>query len=92
MMDCLEAGWVDRLYWFVTEDMLLGGMTQGTVDREAFIQVGELGVWKIAYDAPQWESLTKNADEHTNTVCESTSTQASFAYIQGAVLDLQTLD
>ena len=35
MREYLEAGWVDRLYWFDTLAMLADGLTKGAVDREA---------------------------------------------------------
>ena len=41
MREYLEAGWVDKLYWFDTLAMLADGLTKGAVDREDLVLVCE---------------------------------------------------
>ena len=53
MREYLEAGWVDRLYWFDTLAMLADGLTKGAVDREAVVLVCEQGVWRVTGQSPE---------------------------------------
>ena len=57
MREYLEAGWVDRLYWFDTLAMLADGLTKGAVDREALVLVCEQGLWRVAGQAPEHKRL-----------------------------------
>ena len=57
MREYLEAGWVDRLYWFDTLAMLADGLTKGAVDREALVLVCEQGLWRVTGQAPEYKSL-----------------------------------
>ena len=57
MREYLEAGWVDRLYWFDTLAMLADGLTKGAVDREALVLVCERGLWRITGQAPEHKRL-----------------------------------
>ena len=59
MREYLEAGWVDRLYWFDTLAMLADGLTKGAVDREALVLVCEQGLWRITGQAPEHKRLLK---------------------------------
>lgn len=47
MREYLESGHVDRLWWLDTLAMLADGMTKGSVDREALVNVCGQGVWQI---------------------------------------------
>ena len=57
MREYLEAGWVDRLYWFDTLAMLADGLTKGAVDREALVLVCEQGLWRFTGQAPESKRL-----------------------------------
>ena len=57
MREYLEAGWVDRLYWFDTLAMLADGLTKGAVDREALVLVCERGLWRVTGQAPEFKRL-----------------------------------
>ena len=57
MREYLEAGWVDRLYWFDTLAMLADGLTKGAVDREALVLVCEKGLWRVTGAAPESKRL-----------------------------------
>ena len=57
MREYLEAGWVDRLYWFDTLAMLADGLTKGAVDREALVLVCERGLWHVTGQAPESKRL-----------------------------------
>ena len=57
MREFLEANYVDRLYWFGTDDMLPDGLTKGCIDREALIKVCLEGIWQIRHEQPQhWQA------------------------------------
>ena len=59
MREFLEAGHVDRLCWFGTDDMLPDGLTKGSIEREAFIRCCQEGVFSIAHrDGSCMTSLT----------------------------------
>ena len=63
MREFLEAGRVDRLYWFGTDDMLPDGFTKGVVDREALILCCQKGIWQLRHEEPiHWS----NAGEDEN--------------------------
>ena len=62
MRECLETGWVDRLWWADTLAMLADGMTKGSVEREALIAVCEYGIWTIVGEAPVYKQL-RNTDQ-----------------------------
>ena len=64
LREYLDAGHVDRLYWFDTEDMLPDGMTKGSIDRETIIKVCENGIWSIRSACPKHRSFA-NDDGHT---------------------------
>ena len=57
MREYLEAGWVDRLYWFDTLAMLADGLTKGALDREALVLVCERGLWRVTGQAPEYKRL-----------------------------------
>ena len=57
MREYLEAGGVDRLYWFDTLAMLADGLTNGAVDREALVQVCEKGFWRVLGQEPLHKRL-----------------------------------
>ena len=61
MREYLESGWVDRLWWADTLAMLAGGVTRGSVERDALIAVCEYGKRSIAGEAPVYKQL-RNAD------------------------------
>ena len=63
MREYPEAGWVDRLWWIDTLAMLADGMTKGSIDREALIEVCLKGLWRVTGAAPQCKRL-RDAGEH----------------------------
>lgn len=59
MREFLEAGRVDRLCWFGTDDMLPDGLTKGSVDREALVRCCLEGIWRLQNEQPlHWSSRT----------------------------------
>ena len=60
MREFLEAGHVDRLYWFGTNDMLPDGLTKGSVEREALIKCCHEGVWQIRNEQPEMWSFDQS--------------------------------
>ena len=57
MREYLEVGWIDRLWWIDTLAMLADGMTKGSVDREALLQVCAEGIWKVIGAQPTFKRL-----------------------------------
>ena len=57
MREYMESGWVDRLWWFDTLDMLADGMTKGSIDREALVRVCQHGLWSITGQTPVFKRL-----------------------------------
>ena len=62
MREYMGSGFVDRLYWFDTEDMLPDGMTKSSIDREPIIRVCQPGVWSIKHAAPICKSFADDGE------------------------------
>ena len=45
MREYMESGYIDRLWWFDTMAMLADGMTKGSIDQQALVQVFQQGTW-----------------------------------------------
>eukprot|EP00973_Karenia_brevis_P076024 10560740-Karenia_brevis.AAC.1 len=45
--DAIERGWIRRLSWMDTNDMLSDGLTKGTIDREALLQICTQCSWQL---------------------------------------------
>ena len=57
MREYMESGYIDRLWWFDTMAMLADGMTKGSVDRQALVQVCQQGTWAITGQTPVFKRL-----------------------------------
>ena len=47
MREFLEAGWVDRLWWIDTRDMVADGLNKGGLPRDPILTMCEQGIWKL---------------------------------------------
>ena len=48
----LRDGLVYMIWWIDTVDMLADGMTKGSVDRTALVDISASGQWRFIGDAP----------------------------------------
>lgn len=65
LREFLESGHVDRLYWFDTNDMLLDGLTKGSIDRASLIACCLAGLLGIMKDKPIHWSFKEHREEVT---------------------------
>lgn len=59
MRGFLEAGYIDRLCWCGTHDMLPDVLTKGSVEREALVPCCYEGVWRLRNAEPMNHSFSK---------------------------------
>ena len=50
--DLLDRKLFERLIWIDTKDMIADGMTKGSIDRKALMEIGPTGLWQLKGDKP----------------------------------------
>lgn len=66
MREYLEAAGADRLWWMDTLPMLRDGIPKGPLDCQALIRICRQGIWRMIWQAPEYNRL-RDAGAHPET-------------------------